>query len=388
MASPIVAALILARGGSRGVPGKNLAEVGGFSLVARAIRAARGAGGIEGVWVSTDDADIAAEARVHGAQVIERPSDLASDEASSEAGWLHALPTLRESLPNLSHIMALQCTSPFTTASHLEAGLVRLRATGAACVISVQEDHGFFWRDGGSGAVGVNHDPGAPRQRRQDMPPQWRESGAFYLLDLARFEPIGRRFCGPVALCPVEHPLLEIDTPQDLALARAIAGPLASPSEAALSRVRAVIMDFDGVHTDDRVFTDQEGRESVVSSRADGLGLGRLRDSRRFQLLILSKERNPVVTARAAKLQIDALQGIDNKVEALEDWLERSALDWSEVLFVGNDINDGPAMVKAGLSACPLDAHPDILALAQWCLPAPGGRGALRALSDGLLGLR
>ncbi len=288
-------------------------------------------------------------------------------------------------MPGLTHLMALQCTSPFTTATDLEAGIEKALATGAACVISAQRDHGFFWRQAEHGAIGVNHDPGEPRQRRQDLIPQWRESGAFYLLDVARFVAKERRFCGPVALCPVDHPPFEIDTPADLALARSVALSNTAPSATVLSKVRAVIMDFDGVHTDDRVFTDQDGRESVVASRADGLGLARLRDSKRFQLLILSKERNPVVTARAEKLGIEALQGIDDKEGALGDWLESKAVGWEEALYVGNDINDGAVMERVGLPVCPADARAPILALARWCLPEAGGRGALRVLSDVLL---
>jgi N-acylneuraminate cytidylyltransferase len=157
------------------------------------------------------------------------------------------------------------------------------------------------------------------------------------------------------------------------------------PPPARLAAVRALVMDFDGVHTDDRVTVDQDGRESVVCSRADGLGLERLRASGQYRLLILSKETNPVVAARAAKLRIPALQAVGDKVAALTGWLAQQGLAWSDVLYIGNDVNDLPALMRAGLSACPSDAVTPVCATVDWVVPAPGGRGALRAVTDALL---
>lgn len=403
------AAVILARGGSKGIPGKNLQPVNGVSLVGRSVRAARAAATVDaGVWVSTDDATIAAEARRHGAHIIDRPADLSGDGASSEAGWLHALERIREAHPGLDRLVLLQCTSPFTSGADIDACLAAQTAQGADCALSVIPDHGFLWRRDAQGfGRGTNHDETRQRQRRQDLEPAFLESGAIYTVDADAFERVGRRFCGSVALCEVDHPPVEIDTPGDLALVSAIAamreagtgpdidsdiGP-DSGSEgriapARLARIRALVMDFDGVHTDDTVSTDQNGIESVRTSRGDGLGLGMLRDETDIRLLILSKERNPVVLARAAKLRIEALGGIDDKPAALDGWLRQHGLDPAETAYVGNDINDLAVMGNVGLAICPSDAHPRVLAAAHWVLPRPGGRGALRALADRLLAAR
>ena len=382
--------MILARGGSKGVPGKNLAKVGGVSLIGRSVRAARAAEQVAGVYVSTDDAAIAAEARRHGASIIDRPPELASDTASSESGWLHALPHVRADLPDLARLVFLQCTSPFTTGADIDACLDAMAAQGAACALSVVDNHMFLWGlDADGFAVGQNHDATRPRQRRQDLPPQFAENGAIYCVEVAAFEATGHRFCGPVALSVVHHPALEIDSAADLALCNQIArtrGDDIAPER--LARVRALVMDFDGVHTDNLVQTDQDGRESVVTSRGDGMGLSLVRARGDVALMILSKERNPVVAARAAKLEIPVRHAVDDKVAALDTWCAEQGLTWDDVLFVGNDVNDGPAMARAGLSACPSDSHPQILALADWILPHPGGRGALRALCDALIAAR
>ena len=380
--------MILARGGSKGVPGKNLRAVGGLSLVARAVRAGRAAPSVTAVHVSTDDAAIAAEARRFGAEVIDRPAGISGDGASSESGWLHALEVIAgQGLP-VDRLVFLQCTSPFTTGADIEACLAAMEEQAAACALSVIEDHSFLWSlDAEGRARGTNHDERQPRQRRQDLPPAFRESGAVYCVRAEDFARLGRRFCGPVALAPVDHPPVEIDSLDDLALCAQIA-VLRGGSEGLGCRadgIAAVVMDFDGVHTDNLVLTDETGREAVMTSRGDGMGLEMLRKAGRWQLMILSKERNPVVERRAAKLQIEVHQSVDDKVTALEHWLAGQGLGWDQLLYVGNDVNDAAAMARAGLSACPGDAHPEILGMADWVLPQPGGRGALRAMCDALL---
>lgn len=385
MPSDTCATVILARGGSKGVPGKNMRPVGGVSLIGRAVRAAVQAQTQTAVYVSTDDAAIAAEARLFGAQIIDRPADISGDTASSEAGWLHALPLIRKDLPNLTHLTFLQCTSPFITSGDIDACMAAMAQANAACALSVVEDHSFLWGlDADERGAGQNHDHTQQRKRRQDLPPQYRENGAIYCVNATAFEATGQRFCGPVALCPVDQPPLEIDSIADLELAGIIAHTRAQSgiAPAALARVRALVMDFDGVHTDNLVSTAQDGTESVTTSRSDGMGLAELARRTDIIRLIVSKERNPVVLARAAKLGIEVMAAIDDKVAALDTWLAGRGLDWDQMLYVGNDINDAAPMGKAGLAACPSDAHATVLGLAQWILPRPGGRGALRHLCD------
>lgn len=382
------ACIILARGGSKGVPGKNLRPVGGVSLIGRAVRAGRMAERVAAVYVSTDDDAIAAEARLYGAKVIDRPAELSGDTATSEVGWLHAVPSVQEDTPKIDKLVFLQCTSPFTTGTDIDGCLAEMEARGADCALSVYEDHSFLWGlDAHGRGVGINHNERTQRKRRQDLPPQYCESGAIYCVKLAPFLATGQRFCGTVALYPVDHPPIEIDTLQDFALCTQIAqmgGRCEIPPER-LARVKAIVMDFDGVHTDNLVITDQNGIESVRTSRGDGMGISALRDSGRYQMMILSKERNPVVLKRAEKLKLEVYHSVDDKVEALESWLTERNFCWADLLYVGNDLNDLSAMEKSGLSACPADSHPSILEIAEWILPLPGGKGALRSMSDVLM---
>lgn len=383
----ITACVILARGGSKGVPGKNLRPVGGVSLIGRAVRAARQAPSIAATYVSTDDADIAAEAARHGARIIDRPAALSGDTATSESGWLHALAQISAQHP-VARLVFLQCTSPFTTGADIEACIAAMEAQGADCALSVFEDHSFLWGYDANGfGQGINHDHTQQRKRRQDLPPSFCESGAIYVVDAEAFARSGQRFCGAVALSQVDHPRLEIDTLDDFALCSMIAQAGGRPGidPARLDRVRAVVMDFDGVHTDNLVLTDQNGTETVRTSRGDGMGIEIMRKAGRWKMMILSKEQNPVVLARAQKLKLEVYHAVEDKVGALDAWLAAQGLGWDALLYVGNDVNDLGPIGKAGLSACPCDAHPAALGVADWVLPLPGGQGALRAMSDALM---
>ncbi len=219
-----VVAIIPARGGSKGLPGKNVAPVGGVPLVARAIRAALAVPAIDAVFVSTDDPGIARAARDAGAGVIERPEELAGDTASSESALLHALDAIAEGAGAAPGVTVfLQATSPFIGSDELAEAVRRVQEGEADVVFSATPSHVFLWRETDAGAVGVNHDA-ATRPRRQDREPEFRETGAFYVLRTAGFLEARHRFFGRVGIQPVpEAHAVEIDTADDLALAEALA---------------------------------------------------------------------------------------------------------------------------------------------------------------------
>lgn len=223
-------ALIPARGGSKGVPGKNLRPVGEVPLLARTVRAARAATSIGPVWVSSDDEAIGALAEREGAGWLRRPADLAGDTASSEAALQHALESLAERSPLPALFVFLQCTSPFTRAEHIDAVVGQLQASEAAMAFSVTPWHGFLWgRDSAGHGVGVNHDPSRPRPRRQDLAPTFLETGAIYAIRTLAFLERGTRFVAPTLPVPIDAPAPEIDSAADLALCRQLAPLLDGP---------------------------------------------------------------------------------------------------------------------------------------------------------------
>ncbi|MGQ5224423.1 cytidylyltransferase domain-containing protein [Streptomyces sp. yara] len=428
-----VLAVIPARGGSKGVPAKNLAPVGGVPLVARAVRECRAARHVTDVVVSTDDAAIAETARQAGAEVVLRPADLAGDTATSEAAVLHALDA-HEALhgARVDVVLLVQCTSPFLTREDVDGVAAAVADGGADTAVTVAPFHGFLWRDAGAGAPGADgHGPvpgagaasapdrgavtGAPsgsgddpaaacaepaagghgvnhdksfRPRRQDRPQDFLETGAAYAMDAAGLREHGHRFFGRTDLVRTDPArVLEVDDPHDLARARALA-PLLDAGRAGLPTaddIDAVVLDFDGTQTDDRVLIDADGREFVSVHRGDGLGVAALRRGG-LKLLILSTEQNPVVAARARKLKIPVLHGVDRKDLALKQWCEEQGIAPERVLYVGNDVNDLPCFALVGWPVAVASAHDAVRGAARAVTTLPGGDGAVREIAGWILG--
>ena len=148
-----------------------------------------------------------------------------------------------------------------------------------------------------------------------------------------------------------------------------------------LDGIDAFIFDFDGVLTNNLVYLDQNGKEWVSCNRADGLAFDVLRKLQK-PAYILSTEENPVVAARAKKLNIQALQGVQNKADVLSSLSKSKGYDLSRFFYVGNDLNDFQVMSICGFSACPKDSHPKIKHISNICLNTSGGNGVVRELLE------
>ncbi|MDX2132017.1 MAG: HAD hydrolase family protein [Planctomycetota bacterium] len=159
----------------------------------------------------------------------------------------------------------------------------------------------------------------------------------------------------------------------------------AAPSKAALRRVALLVFDFDGVMTDNRVLVMEDGREGVFCNRSDGLGIGLLRDAG-LPMLVMSKERNPVVAARCRKLRLDCVQGVDDKVTELRRRCGDLGLALARVAYVGNDVNDEACMRAVGMPIAVADAWPAARRAAKFITTRPGGHGAVREICDWFLG--
>jgi YrbI family 3-deoxy-D-manno-octulosonate 8-phosphate phosphatase len=386
-----VLAVIPARGGSKGVPAKNLASVGGVPLVARAVRECRAARLVTDVVVSTDDSAIAAAARRAGAEVVLRPAALAGDTAASEAAVLHALNAHEERhRTRVDVVLLVQCTSPFLVHEDIDAVARAVAVNGADTALTVAPFHGFVWRetDDEAGGTGVNHDK-AHRPRRQDRPQDLLETGAAYAMDADGLRTHRHRFFGRTDLVRTDPArVLEIDDPHDLARARALAPLLDADRPGALpgpGDIDAVVLDFDGTQTDDRVLIDADGHEFVSVHRGDGLGVAALRRAG-LKLLILSTEQNPVVAARARKLRIPVLHGVDRKDLALKQWCEEQGVAPERVLYAGNDVNDLPCFALVGWPVAVANAHDAVRGAARAVTTRPGGDGAIREIAGWLLG--
>lgn len=222
-----IAALIPARGGSKGIPRKNLERVGGQTLIGRAVRTCLVSVASQ-VYVSTEDAEIAVEARTAGATVIDRPPELATDEASTLDVLLHGL----DAMPRKPDVLVwLQCTAPLMTATDIDGCVRRLIETGAATCVAAAPFHGAVLAECQDGRVkGVTWDSMRPPPRRQELPRYWQVAGSVWALRVDRFLRTHQYYGPDCVVCPVFGPVIDVDLPQDLAFARLLLPtPLAYP---------------------------------------------------------------------------------------------------------------------------------------------------------------
>lgn len=146
-------------------------------------------------------------------------------------------------------------------------------------------------------------------------------------------------------------------------------------------KIKLIVFDFDGVFTDNRVLVLQNGIEGVFCSRADGIGIDAVKKMG-IDLLVLSKEKNNVVSVRCKKLDIPCIQGCDNKSEILKREADKLGIPLKNVAYMGNDINDLECIKMVGLPVCVSDSYPDIRNNSLFITKARGGYGAVREFCD------
>ncbi len=148
-----------------------------------------------------------------------------------------------------------------------------------------------------------------------------------------------------------------------------------------IKNLKWIFFDFDGIFTDNSVYVDQNGIESVRCSRSDGLGLKKL-DEIGIKYAVISTEINPVVTTRCQKLKIPCHQGIENKEIFLEKLKSEYELLNTQIAYMGNDINDIGCLSMVGFPITVIDSHPDVLNLGTYITQNSGGNGAVREVCD------
>jgi CMP-N,N'-diacetyllegionaminic acid synthase len=210
--------IIPARAGSKEIAQKNLKLLGGIPLIAHTIKAAKAAQYVREVYVSTDGAEIAQVAKDYGAKVIERPAEIACDKSSSEAAILHALEYIKEKKLLSNYTCFAQCTSPFTAKEDFDQAINQIQKEKLDSLFAASQFKYFIWQKGQNGKVsGINHQYIKQRVLRQDKPPEYIETGAFYIFKTNEFIENKNRFFGKIGIyeMPKER-FFEIDSIEDL----------------------------------------------------------------------------------------------------------------------------------------------------------------------------
>lgn len=399
-----ILALIPARGGSKGIPRKNIRTFAGYPLIAWSIAAAQQASYLIRVIVSTDDEEIAAVARKYGAETpFLRPAEFAQDQTTDLPVFEHAIQWLEEKEDYSPEIVIqLRPTSPIRPKDCVDNAVkILMEHEDADCVrgvVSAGQNPHKMWRFAGEGqpmkplldVEGMAEPYNAPRQI---LPPVYWQTGH---IDAIRAATIKQKksLTGDVIYPLVIDPryTVDIDTLSDWAKYEALANSepgIVTPGRAKRQmpeKIDLILSDFDGVITDNRVWIDEEGTEFVAAYRSDSLRLKEL-GNYGIEVMILSSEPNRVVEARAKKMGVKAIHGIGvhDKGRVLRDVLEQKNIPAANVVYVGNDLNDLSCFEVAGWSVAVADAYPDVIRAADYVLSRTGGHGALRELIDLIL---
>jgi YrbI family 3-deoxy-D-manno-octulosonate 8-phosphate phosphatase len=400
---PEVLAIIPARGGSKGIPGKNIRCFAGYPLIAYSIAAAQQSEYVTRVIVSTDDEKIAEVAKQFGAEIpFMRPDELAEDSTLDFPVFEHALKWLRGHEgyePDI--VIQLRPTSPIRPPSCVDDAIKVLlqhpQADSVRGIVPAGQNPHKMWRiDSTTGQMnnlldvpGVAEPYNAPRQI---LPSVFWQTGH---IDAIRAETIleKKSMSGDVIMPLVLDPryTVDIDNLYDWeryehlfyegGLEMVEPGPQKRPFP---KTVKLLVLDFDGVLTDNRVWVDGDGHEFVAANRSDSMGI-RVLMKEGVDVFVLSTEVNTVVAARCKKMNVPVMHGVEAKAEVLSKMLDEKNIHPDEVIYVGNDINDLPCFPVVGFAVAVPDAMPEVLQAADYVLHQTGGHGAVREICDLIL---
>jgi YrbI family 3-deoxy-D-manno-octulosonate 8-phosphate phosphatase len=397
-----VLAIIPARGGSKGIPRKNILPFAGYPLIAYSIAAGLQAHTEMRVVVSTDDEEIAEVARSWGAETpFMRPAELSQDGTLDLPVFQHALNWLdRHENYHPDAIVHLRPTSPVRPPDLVDRTIQVLMAHPAAdsvrgITLASQNPFKMWLLDGEDQPIrplmavpGIDESYNAPRQL---LPTAYFHCviDAMRSNTILKLNSMSGQTILPVLFDPAYD--VDLDTPDDWRLAeeRIIrAGPpMVWPVQSRRpmpEKVQLVVLDFDGVVTDNRVWVDQDGREMVAANRSDSLWLNILRE-KGIQVFVISTETNPVVAVRCRKMNIPYIQGENDKETALKKLLRERSIDAASAVYCGNDVNDLPCFPLVGWAVAVADSVPEVARQADFVLTQPGGYGAVRELCELIL---
>ncbi|MFC2121398.1 cytidylyltransferase domain-containing protein [Bacteroidota bacterium] len=377
-----IIAIIPARGGSKGIPGKNIIEVAGRPLISWSIIQAINTKSIIDVYVSTNDKEIANISKQYGAKIIWRPDELSNDVSTSESAIIHAVEYLQNRLkikPDI--IVFLQATSPLRNPTDIDNSISQFIVNEADSLISGSKFNDFlFWEERNDNWESLNYDY-KNRGRRQDRKSQFVENGSIYIFKPKIIRKYNNRIGGKLILYEMDFwQTWQIDNLEDIELIEYyFTTKMKLCNTDLLKRIDLIVYDFDGVMTDNKAYIDQFGNESVLINRGDGLAISKIMKSN-IRQIILSTEENTVVKKRAEKLKLNCFQGINNKKEFLMKYLDKNNINSSNVAYIGNDINDLEIMKHVGLPIAPNDACNEIKKIAKIVTIAKGGNGVIREI--------
>lgn len=372
-------AFIPVRGGSKSIPGKNIKMIAGKPLVFWTIEAAMRSKLVEKVYISTDSQEIAGLINSHFSkdkvEVISRSAQTATDEASSESALLEFC-----SSHSFEKVVFIQATSPLLETGDIDNGLKKLEDENLDSILSVVKQYRFIWNSDGTPA---NYNP-MKRPRRQEFDGFLVENGAFYISGRDKILESSCRISGKIGLYEMnERTYFEIDEPSDWQIVENFL--LCSTSQTIderIKKIKMVLTDCDGVLTDGGMYYGENGEELKKFHARDGMGFQLLRENG-IKTAIVTGEDRELVKRRAEKVKADYLyMGVKDKEKIIRKISEDSGISLSEMAYIGDDINDIPAIKLTGLSATVSNGHDSLKKLVDIVIDKNGGDSAFRSFAD------
>ncbi|XP_030609504.1 N-acylneuraminate cytidylyltransferase A-like [Archocentrus centrarchus] len=383
-----VAAVILARGGSKGIPLKNIKMLAGVPLIGWVLRAAVDSGVFDSVWVSTDHKDIKEVAKAWGAQVHQRSAEVSRDSSSS----IEAIQEFLDAHKEVGIVCNIQATSPCLHPHHVKNAVEKITVQGYDSVFAVVRRHQFRWKEVNEGSceqtVALNLDP-AKRPRRQDWAGELYENGSFYFAKRDLIVNEGLLQGGKISYFEMEAKYsVDIDVDIDWPVAEQRVLSYGYFGKETPEVVRLMFCNVSGCLTDGKIFISASGEEMVSVNTRDATGLSMLQKEQ-VEVILLTSEEDPIDSTLLKKIA-DRMKCKVEKVgkEPLNDLqkiVKDKKLDWKDVAFMGFDHADVKCLNLAGLSAVPGDAPDVALKAAKHICQCSGGSGAVREFVERIL---
>ncbi|XP_054457457.1 N-acylneuraminate cytidylyltransferase A [Anoplopoma fimbria] len=386
-----VAALILARGGSKGIPLKNIKVLAGVPLLGWVLRAAKDSEKFQSVWVSTDHDDIEKVAKAYGAEVHRRSPEVSKDSSSS-------LDTIREFVrlhPEITVVCHIQATSPCLHPFHLAEAVEMITEKGFDSVFSVVRSHQFRWKEvkKGSGEITkpFNLDP-SKRPRRQDWDGELCENGSFYCSTIKSLDETGNTQGNKVVYYEMlPEYSVDIDVDIDWPVAEQRVLRYGYFGRATPEVVRLMFCNVSGCLTEGRIFLSVSGEEMVSINTRDTMGI-RMLQKEEMEVVLLTSDLDPVSQLLADKLAkrtgCKVMQVGEEPLNDLKPLVEQKNLGWKDVAYMGCDKQDVNCLNLAGLSAVPRDAPKVAINATKYTCHNAGGMGAVREFAEHILLLK
>ncbi|XP_062374672.1 N-acylneuraminate cytidylyltransferase A [Sardina pilchardus] len=387
---PHIAALILARGGSKGIPLKNIKMLAGVPLLGWVLRAAVDSELFDSIWVSTDHDEIEKVAKVWGAQIHRRSPEVSRDSSSS-------LETIQEFVrlnPGVDVICHIQATSPCLHPHHLKQALAKITEEGFESVFSVVRRHQFRWQEVKKGAGGstvpLNLDP-SRRPRRQDWDGELCENGSFYInsRDLVEKGLLQGRNVAYFEMGAEYSVDIDVDIDWPVAEQRVLRYGYFGKDKPEV--VRLLLCNLSGCLTDGQIYVSSEGLEMVSLNTRDNMGI-RMLQKEGVEVIVISSIDNPIPKVMVEKLSkqigCEIRHNVEDKLSEVVKLRKERDLVWKEVAYMGNDEPDVQCLNLSGLSSVPQDAPLVSRNAAKYICHNAAGRGAFREFAEHILLLK